>query len=161
MGGLTTVSESVALRSWITSSFSANSSISANGKCYVPDFDSLYGVEWSLDAAQWLLVDPGLRISVLLAISSAKSQLSLLLTVHALMALALPIMAVILYALYLSPKFASADSEAKMARAVLLLLPRKALSDVKDFEWLVGRKTISVTDGSGSFSNLREMFEDL
>lgn len=162
MGGLTTVAEYVALRSWISSSFTTNSSsISSDGTCYVPDFDSFSSVEWSLDAAQWLLVDPGLRVSVLLSLSSAKSQLSLLLTVHALMALALPIIAIILYALYLSPKFASADSEAKMARAVLLLLPRKSLSEVKDFEWLVGRKTISATDGSGSFSNLREMFEDL
>jgi hypothetical protein len=160
MGGLTTVAESVALRSWISSAYSTNSSASADGKCYVPDFDSFTSGDWSLDAAQWLLVDPGLRISVLLSLSSAKSQLSLLLTVHALMALALPIIAVILYALYLSPKFSSADSEAKMARAVLLLLPRKSLSEVKDFEWLVGRKTISATDGSGSFNNLREMFFD-
>jgi len=159
MGGLTTVAEAVALRSWISSSFSANSSSAAGNTCRVPDLDSLSESEWNVDAAQWLLVDPGLRISVLLALGSAKSQLSLLLTVHALMALALPIIAVILYALYLAPKFASADSEAKMARAVLLLLPRKSLSDVKDFEWLVGRKTISASE-SGSFtSSLRDFWD--
>jgi hypothetical protein len=153
-GGLTTAVETITLRSWILSSVYSNSS--SNFNCIDPDMDNPSGSEWSLDAAQWLLIDPGLRLSVYLALTSAKTQLSLLLTVHALMALALPVVAAILYAFWLSPKFSSADSEAKMARAVLLLLPRKALSEVKDFEWLVGRRTI-VNEGS-SFSNLGDFF---
>jgi hypothetical protein len=122
----------VALRAAAAAAPGANRSFgsAADGAglpCPPPDlgFGSSF---YNLDAETWQLLDPGARAGLSTVLDSVQQQLSLLLTVQALLALFAVALAGLLYTLVLGPLLRDLDAQAKMTRAVFLLLPRRVLT---------------------------------
>jgi trimeric autotransporter adhesin len=105
---------------------SLSSTVNASS-CTPPSLDP-DGAAWNVDAGQWLMLDPGARASLSLVLGSVRSQLQVALTVQALMALFLPMLVALLYFFAIVPLLRDLDADAKMGRAVFLLLPRRLLS---------------------------------